>query len=165
MRRRRALAAAFPLVATPVAAAGAAPAMPTQRPLERAVVRTINLERAERGMPRLQISHAIARVARRHSADQLRHGRLSHDGGDGTPFAARLARVTRARKVGETVAWLPAHAPAVQVVRLWLASPPHRRQLLDPAYRRVGVGGRMVGSGVVVTADFATGRGSGRARR
>ena len=166
MPRRRALAAAVPLVAAPLAAPAIAPASRAHTGLERAVVRTINVERLERGLPRLRESRRLARAARRHSADQLRRGLLSHSSADGAPLGARLARVTRAWKVGETVAWLPAAPSAARFVRAWLDSPGHREQLLDPAYRRIGVGRRRgtlsAAAGIMVTADFASGR---RARR
>ena len=155
---------AVPLVATSLAAPAAAPAAPTHDPLERAVVRGINRERGKLGLRPLRASRPLARIASRHSADQLRHARLSHDAGDGTPFPVRLARVIRARRVGETVAWLAGASPGgpAGVVGLWLQSPPHRAQLLDPAFRRVGVGRRRgkLGAlpGIVVTADFATRR-------
>ncbi len=169
MPRRRALAAAVPFFAVPFAAPVPAVAAPRAHTgLERAIVRTINVERTRRALPGLRESRRLARVARRHSADQLRHGLLSHDGPDGTPFATRLARVTRARKLGETVAWLPAAPPAARIVAAWLASPGHRAQLLDPAFRRIGVGRRRgtfrAAAGVMVTADFASGRGTRGAR-
>jgi uncharacterized protein YkwD len=160
----RRLMAAVPMVALPLAAPAAAPAASPHDRLERAVVQHINAERARYHLPPLRSSPRLARVASRHSADQLRHGRLSHATGRGTPFAVRLARVTRARKVGETIAWMSRsrQVGAARFVRLWLSSPRHRAQLLDPSFRRVGVGrrrGRMgTTRGTIVTADFATRR-------
>jgi uncharacterized protein YkwD len=90
----------------------------------------------------------------------LRHDRLSHDSGDGTPFSRRLGRLGF-RRAGETLAWLPGNTdcrPAT-VVRYWLESPPHASQLLARRYRRVGIG-QLAGAmgtehGIAVTADLA----------
>jgi uncharacterized protein YkwD len=62
----------------------------------------------------------------------------------------------RVRLMGETIA--RGHSPA-RVVRAWMNSPGHRRLLLEPGFRLVGVGarrGRVPGDrAVYVTADFA----------
>ncbi len=71
-------------------------------------------------------------------------------------FVQRLRRFgVRARYLGENLAYGtgPGFSAAV-VVRMWLASPPHRATLLDRGFRRVGVG--LAGRATrLVTADFA----------
>jgi uncharacterized protein YkwD len=63
--------------------------------------------------------------------------------------------------IGENLAWATgSSATAGAIVAAWLASPPHRRNLLDPAFTLIGIGDR---DGVfqgqldarVVTVDFA----------
>jgi uncharacterized protein YkwD len=127
--------------------------------LERAIVRVVNRSRAVLGLPRLRMSHRLNRVAGAHSRDLIVHHQLSHTGSNGTPFARRLHRVTAARVVGETIAEVagaPARADAV--VMAWLASPPHRAELLSRSFRRVGVGRARRGGATVITADFASAR-------
>ncbi len=164
MTFRRPLAAAS-LLAAPMAAAPVAPAVaaPAHDRLEAAVVREINVVRSREGLRSLRASGRLARVAARHSRDQLRRDAISHVSPGGASPALRVRRLTRAAGVGETIAFLPGGAAhAAHVVRLWLSSPPHRAALLAPAYRRVGIGrevgllGRVAGS--VVTANFATAR-------
>jgi uncharacterized protein YkwD len=161
---RRPLAAAAALAA-PVAVAPAAPAAARagHDRLEAAIVREVNEARADHGLRALRPSPRLARVAGRHSGDQLRRGALSHTSLSGASPALRVRTLTTARGVGETVAFLPGGAVrAARVVRLWLASPPHRAALLRPAYRRIGVGrvpGALSGrAGTVVTANLATAR-------
>ena len=36
--------------------------------------------------------------------------------------------------------WSSAELTADQVIEMWLASPPHRKNLLTPAWREVGLG-------------------------
>lgn len=62
---------------------------------------------------------------------------------------------------GETLAWAPrGKATARTIVRMWMRSATHRAELLDPTFRRVGVGrahGQFNGRrGVAVTADLGS---------
>ncbi len=130
-------------------------------PPERAIVRAVNEQRAAYGLPNLRISRTLSRSAQRHSVDQLRHDVLNHTSSDGTSFGRRLARTGHYRIAGEVIAFAPrgAQSRARAVVRLWMQSPGHRAQVLNPAFRLVGVG-RVRGllgrsRGTVVTVDFA----------
>jgi uncharacterized protein YkwD len=67
----------------------------------------------------------------------------------------------RMSTAGENLAWgTGSQGSARALVAAWLASPPHRANLLEPSFTRVGVG-ELVGpfqglSGAhVVTTDFA----------
>lgn len=130
-------------------------------PPERAIVQAVNAERTARGLPALRVTRKLSRSAERHSRDQLKHDRLAHESPDGTPFARRIARVAKYRAVGEVLAFAPRGSASRgrAVVRLWMRSPPHRAQVLNPRYRVVGVGrvrGGLHGQrGAVVTADLA----------
>jgi uncharacterized protein YkwD len=127
---------------------------------ELAIVREINNHRRARGLAALRPARRLARLARSHTRDMLRHDRFSHDSADGTPFSQRMRRAGF-HTGGETIAWMSVssdcRAPAI--VRYWLESPPHARELLNSRYRRVGVG-RLPGAmgaerGIAVTADLA----------
>ena len=129
---------------------------------EIALVRTINTERARRGLRVLRPSRKLSRSADRHTRDMLRRGRLDHFSWDGTSFPSRLRAVVSWSRLGEVLAWT-AHRPHSRtVVRMWLRSPPHRAQILDPSYRRIGVArrrGAMQGrSGYAFTVDLASHR-------
>ena len=72
----------------------------------------------------------------------------------------RVRRHFPARLVGETVAAVHGtRGLAGTVVRMWMASPPHRAIVLGPSFRRMGVGGRrgflQADRAMYVTADFA----------
>jgi uncharacterized protein YkwD len=114
-------------------------------PGELAVVRAINTVRATNGMPPLRIGRALTRAARSHSADMVRRD----------SFVLRLRRFgVQAPYVGENLASGTRPLSAVEIVRMWIESPPHRRNLLDRSFRRIGVG-VAGGSTRLVTADFA----------
>lgn len=145
-----------------LAAAPSASAAPIHDAFEREVVSKINGLRAEQGLQPLRSSRKLARVASRHSRDQLRYDRLSHDSGSGTPFRVRMARLARKAIVGETVGWLPDGMSdrADRLVLMWMQSPSHRAQLMRPRFRKIGVG-RWYGAmglrpGLAVTANFSS---------
>jgi uncharacterized protein YkwD len=129
---------------------------PATSPVESAVVRTINRTRNAYGLPRLRFSRALFRVADAHSHDLAAHGTFSHSSSDGTSFADRLRRVSRARLMGETLVEMAGRATAQRVVQAWMSSPQHRAELLTRGFRRVGVGGARRGSWLIVTADFTS---------
>lgn len=131
--------------ATPLGSNGAAPS-----PGELAIVRAMNAVRASNGVPPLRIGRALTRAARAHSLDMARRGYFDHG-----PFVRRLRRFgVRASYLGENLAAGSQPLTAAEVVRMWVASPPHRQNLLDRGFRRVGVG-EAGGSTRLVTADFA----------
>ena len=124
---------------------------------ERALVRVVNTERTARGLPPLHSVRGLSRVARSHSLDQMRHLLIGHASSNGTPFGRRVARAGHFRLKGEVVAYtsLSAEATARRIWALWMASPSHRAELLDPRFRALGVGWVAGASGTWVTADLA----------
>lgn len=125
---------------------------------ERAVYRAINRVRRRRDLPALRAVGGLTFVANLHSRDQVVNRFMSHSSSDGTPFDSRIRRVVRARSVGETLIRYRGRVTGPRIVRSWMRSPTHRRQLMTPGYRRIGVGHATRRGVSVVTADFATGR-------
>jgi uncharacterized protein YkwD len=119
-------------------------------PGELAVVRVINTVRTTNGAPPLRVGRTLTRAARAHSADMARRDYFDHG-----PFAQRLRRFgVQASNIGENLASGTRPLSALEIVRMWIESPPHRRNLLDRSFRRIGVG-VAGGSTRFVTADFA----------
>ena len=119
-------------------------------PGELAVVRVVNTFRATNGAPPLRVGRALTRAARAHSVDMARKGYFDHGA-----FVQRLRRFgVRAPYVGENLASGTSPLSAGEIVRMWITSPPHRQNLLDRGFRRIGVG-VAGGSNRFVTADFA----------
>jgi uncharacterized protein YkwD len=118
---------------------------------ETAILRAVNGVRARKGRRPLGLGPALYRAARSHSVDMARRGYFDHG-----PYVQRLRRFgVRAQTVGENLAYAtePGFSAAV-VLQMWMASPTHRAVLLDPSFRRIGVG-VAGGSTRLVTADFA----------
>jgi uncharacterized protein YkwD len=120
------------------------------KPGEIAIVRVMNSVRAANGVPALRIGSSLTRAARAHSVDMARRDYFDHG-----PFVQRLRRFgIRAPYVGENLAYGTRPLSAGAIVQMWIASPPHRQNLLDRSFRRIGVG--VAGSSTrLVTADFA----------
>jgi uncharacterized protein YkwD len=129
---------------------------------EIAIVREINRVRRAHKLRAVHVNVPLARVARSHSRQMLRHDVLSHSSFDGSSFSTRLQRAGKRRKYGETLAWAPdgAGVNARKLVGLWMHSGYHRTVLMNGALRRVGIG-RVHGSmgsdaGNAITADFSS---------
>lgn len=127
------------------------------------IVHHINAARFSNGLRRVHITRKLTRLAEQQNQRMLRNGVFSHDTGNGMSFAYRVRKLPFAR-LGETLAWAPVRANGApwDVARGWMRSPAHRKLLLDPSFRRVGVS-QMAGyidgvPGVVTTAEFSTRR-------
>ncbi len=124
---------------------------------EQNLLRSINQARARVGAPPLRIAAPLQRAARSHSQAMLRSGSFTH----GNWYQRLRRHGVRGRTLGETIAWgVGTDGTADAIVRMWLASPPHRATLLRRGFRYVGVGvvtGSFSGfpGASVATADFA----------
>jgi uncharacterized protein YkwD len=159
--RTLALLCVVALVGSPAAAAR------PPLPLNARIVVALNVERAARGLPRLHSSAGLNAAARSHSREMLLDGYFDHDSFDGTSFWRRINGYYDAQAAGENLLESSPDVSARRAVALWMASPEHRRNVLDPMWRDVGISAvhalvarSIFGGGpvTVVTADFASRR-------
>lgn len=110
--------------------------------LEAQVLAAVNAQRAQRGLSPLQPTAALRELARQHSRHMLESGRLSHEGPEGRPLAARMQRAgVGYRMVGENVAMNYNHPdPVTSAVEGWMQSPGHRANILEGGFTHTGVG-------------------------
>ncbi|PPK93088.1 uncharacterized protein YkwD [Kineococcus xinjiangensis] len=126
------------LTAAAPAAAAAAPVDPVVLAAER-VVQLANAGRAAAGCPALAPDPLLAAAAAGHSADMAARRVLTHTGVDGSTPLQRIHRAGfHAVRSAENAA--AGYATADDVVRAWLDSPGHRRNLLDCRLDSAGVG-------------------------
>jgi uncharacterized protein YkwD len=132
------------------------------------LVRQINVFRAAHGLSRLRVSPALDRAAAAHSTEMARVGYFRHSSANGASFSQRVAsyysqRGYRTWTAGENLVYGTPDLAAAQALKLWLASPPHRANLLDPHWRELGLsavhsnGAPGVYHGMpatIITADF-----------
>jgi uncharacterized protein YkwD len=150
--------------ATLAVAPTTAQAAPRLDRTERTVIKLINSYRARHGRARLRASGRLNRAADRHSRAMLAHDFFAHASRNGTAATTRARRSSRARSVGENIAFIGSGQRRMPrlVVSMWIDSAKHREVLLHPSFRRIGVGrraGDLSGNrGNAITADFASRR-------
>ena len=128
----------------------------------------INAVRQAHSLRRLKLSAALSVAAERHTLEMCRAGYFAHASLDHTLFWKRIERSYpagghRSWSVGENLLFVAPNVTATEAVSLWMNSPEHRANLLDPAWREVGIAARHSSSApgvyngepvTVVTADF-----------
>jgi uncharacterized protein YkwD len=109
------------------------------------VDRMVNRFRRRHGLAPLRVDVSLAHAADRHARDMVERHYFSHTTPSGRSFVSWVARSGYLRRasgwcLGEVLAWdsAPRTTPAV-IVHAWMASPPHRAILLEPAYRQLGI--------------------------
>lgn len=159
MRKLAVLAAAAVLSAAGVGSVFASSAAHSARPgITHALLSIINHDRSDHGLQPLRLGGRLDRAALGHSLDMARHGYFSHTGLDGSSPFQRLARAGVAYNLaGENLGY-DSGAGKLSMLRAidraMLRSPDHRANLLQPAYRRVGIGIAVQGNTMYVTEDF-----------
>ncbi|MFM2433204.1 MAG: hypothetical protein RLZZ511_4418 [Cyanobacteriota bacterium] len=100
----------------------------------------INDARRDRNIAPLRFSNTLSRAAQVHVEDIVRHNyELTHTGSDGSSVGDRASRAGYPnRYVGENVA---AGTQSVKdTFEMWMDSPGHRDNILDPDYTEIGIG-------------------------
>ncbi|MFN4310579.1 MAG: CAP domain-containing protein [Ferrovibrio sp.] len=106
------------------------------------ILHHVNLARGGAGLAPLGWSGRLAQAAASHAVDLQRCGKLAHEGCDGSGLPQRLDRAAyRYRAAAENLALCACDAEGV--VRLWLDSEGHRRNLLNPAVTELGADTRV----------------------
>ena len=140
--------------------------------LNHQVLAAVNRFRAVHGLVALRESAALDRSARQHSLEMGRQGYFAHDSADGSSFWQRIKRYYPQQgssywSVGENLVWRSPNLGAAKAMSLWIASPPHRANLLSKQWRQVGVSavGVVHAPGVygrrnvtIITTDFGVRR-------
>jgi len=126
--------------------ANATPASAAKRTMVRATLCVLNHRREARGLRRLKLNRRLSRAARRHARDMARRNYFSHDTLGGGTFVDRIRRAGYLRdanrwSVGENLAWGTQYRSAPRsVAQMWMQSPGHRANILNPSFREIGIG-------------------------
>jgi uncharacterized protein YkwD len=132
------------------------------------VVTELNSARTRRGLTPLRVAPGLVAAAAQHSRDMAQRGYFDHTSADGSQFWKRVARHYPANgshgwAVGENLLWSSPGVDAPGALRMWMGSPPHRKNMLDPKWREVGISALHVAAApgfykglevTIVTADF-----------
>jgi uncharacterized protein YkwD len=122
---------------------------------EQELFRMINRDRAEVALPELEWNEWLAQAARKHAAEMVRRGQLSHQFPGEPNLRDRIVATTlRFNASGENVASAPTTA---EMHDDWMHSPGHRANILEPKYNAIGVAVVRSGNELYAVTDFAHG--------
>src|ERR1700720_3950381 len=115
-----------------------------------------NQVRAEAGVPAFQRDEGLTQAAREHAAAMAAQQQLSHQFSGEVSVQQRLTAATPLHldRAGENVAYA---ATVDQAHDNLMHSPPHRENLLNPAYNVAGFGVVRSGDSLYVVEDFGHG--------
>ncbi|MDX6617404.1 MAG: hypothetical protein QOD60_2495 [Solirubrobacterales bacterium] len=162
-----ALAAPSASAATPCPNAGTLAGVTSLATYNDAVLCLLNEQRADAGLLPVTVDAGLTASALGHSDSMQANSYFQHDSPDGTTFADRIAqtgflRGARRWLIGENIAWgsLTLGTPQA-LMTAWMNSPEHRDNILEPAYREIGVGtawgapsNPLMPAAAIVTTDF-----------
>lgn len=104
---------------------------------QRTVLKAVNAIRAQHRLPKLALHPALQKAAREQSVLMAKAGKMSHKVGWRHGFSARLKRVGFRGLAAENIA--RGQKTLQRVLRGWMNSPGHRRNMLHPRMRYFGL--------------------------
>lgn len=143
-----ALPASSAAAAAPCANAAAVPSAANVKKVEKATLCLLNRERAKRRLPRLTSNGELRKAARGFSTSMVRQNFFDHVSPSGSTLRSRVRGQTsylrgkiRSWSLGENLAWGSGRlgTPAL-IVRAWMRSSKHRRNILNRRFRHIGIG-------------------------
>lgn len=105
---------------------------------------TLSSLRAAQGLPPVEPDPALEKAAAQQAAFMASAGKMKHTTGWGRDFASRMHANGIVTASAENVAYA---GDVEKVFSLWAASPPHRRNLLDPRFTHFGLASASDGTG------------------
>lgn len=101
--------------------------------------------RAAAGLAGLSPDSKLEKAAQRQAAYMAGSGKMEHTTGLGRDFAARMKRDGVAAPAAENLAH--GRMELERLFSMWMASPGHRRNMLDPRFSRYGLAHAAAGDG------------------
>lgn len=103
------------------------------------VIRLTNVQRSAKGLLPVTVNSTLNSAALAKGNDMIAKGYWAHFAPDGTsPWSFFVAFGYRYRYAGENLA--RDFSSANDAVNAWMNSPTHRKNILDPNYREIGIG-------------------------
>jgi uncharacterized protein YkwD len=129
---------ALPVSAAPVHTAVARGALDT------GVLRELNAIRVLHGLVPLKENSALDDSAAQHSREMGAVGYFEHNSANGTVFWKRIqnwygSTDYRYWSVGENLLWSSPDVDALGALHMWMNSPEHRANILNPNWRQIGI--------------------------
>ena len=137
-------AAAFAATATAAPSQQATAGITRVSSLETDVLAQLNAVRRQYGLVPLKLSTTLSRAANEHSVQMGADGYFAHEDVSGAAFWKRIEKVypSAGRKywaVGENLLWSSPDVDGPGALKLWMASPEHRKNILTAKWREIGI--------------------------
>lgn len=114
------------------------PAAPVAADAAQTVLAAVNAARAQKGCGPLKLNSKLMAAAKGHAKAMAEKNFFSHVGKDGSKFSSRIKRQGyRYHAAAENIA--AGQQSASQVVKGWLSSPGHRRNILNCRLKDTGI--------------------------
>jgi uncharacterized protein YkwD len=138
--RRLALLALVPamLLGSLMIASPASAALVSEQTLQSQIVGFTNWQRRQHGCAPVRLDPRLTAAARGHSYHMARTGAFSHTGYGGSSFGFRIRYKGYTAPLAENIAY--GYPTAARTIHAWLASPGHRRNMLNCQAKAIGVG-------------------------
>ena len=114
------------------------PFQPT--PGEIKVFELTNQERKNKELPPLKLNPALSKIARAHSENMAKQGKMDHVLDEKGPFDRIRAAGYKFMKAGENVAFGEEEAMVPMIMKAWMESKAHAANILLPEFTEIGVG-------------------------
>lgn len=107
---------------------------------ETKLLELLNAERKKADLPLLKLHPVLTQVARAHSANMARQEKMAHDLDGMTPFDRVKKSGYRYLYVAENIAWGTPEIGLPVLVKGWMDSESHRKNLLNKVFVETGLG-------------------------
>jgi uncharacterized protein YkwD len=140
--------------------------------LDKGVLQQLNAIRKLHNLAPLTLDPALSHSAAEHTVEMGDKGYFEHNSADGTAFWKRIQRFYPAStygywSVGENLLWSSPDVDPAQAMQMWMNSPEHRANILNPHWRQIGVSSVHFGTApgtyqnlavTIITTDFGVRR-------
>jgi uncharacterized protein YkwD len=140
-------ALAVPSLASACAGENIAPSARTIAQARTATLCLLNQQRRLHGLGRLRAHRMLQNVAQGYAGAMVQGGFFSHVSPSGSTVEQRIRQGTRylagalRYEIGENIAWGQGELSKPRaIVAAWMASPPHRANILRRSFREIGIG-------------------------
>jgi uncharacterized protein YkwD len=140
--------------------------------LELGVLDQLNSIRVQHALVPLTLSPSLTAASAQHSEQMAADGYFKHSSYNGSAFWLRIGRWYSSSgytywSVGENLLWSSPNVTPSVALQMWMESPEHRANILNPSWREIGVVALHVGTApgtyrgrpvTIITTDFGVRR-------
>lgn len=108
--------------------------------MEEKLLELTNAERKKEALPPLKPSMTLFKLARDHSQNMAKQGKLDHELDEKSPFDRMRDAGYRFGNAGENIAYGTENLMLSDIIKMWMDSEGHRANILHKDYVEIGLG-------------------------